>query len=50
MNHTDLLIENETREEEAAEIFFAEPPLNEFPDDGEDEARFNDSLKNPLEL
>ncbi len=56
INHTILcqtrtdLIEIETREEEAAEIFFVEPPyLDEVPDDGKDEVRFIDTVKDPLE-
>ena len=50
MNRTDLLIENETREVEGAEIFFVEPPLNGFPDNGEDGVGFIDAVKDPLEL
>jgi len=38
------------REEEAAELLFVEPPLNRFPVDGEDEIRFNYTVKDPLEL
>ncbi len=44
---TDL-IENGRRVEEA--VLFVEPPLDGFPDDGEDEVRFEDTLKDPLEL
>jgi len=43
------LIENGRRKEEAAELLFVEPPLNGLPDDGEDEARFIDAEKDPLE-
>jgi len=42
------LIENGRSEEEA--VLFLEPPLNGFPDDGEDEVGFNDTEKDPLEL
>jgi len=43
------LIENSGRREEEA-VLFVEPPLDGFPDDGEDEVRFEDTLKDPLEL
>ncbi len=44
---TDL-IENERHEEET--VLFVEPPLNGFPDDGEDEVCFIDTEKDPLEF
>jgi len=45
------LIEKGRRREKAAELLFVEPPyLNRFPDDGEDETRFIDTAKDPLEL
>lgn len=42
------LIVNDGRDEEA--VLFVEPPLNDFPDDGEDEVGFINAEKDPLEL
>ena len=54
INHTIIcqagtdLIENGRLEEEAP--LFVEPPLDGFPDDGEEKVRFDDIVKDPLEL
>ena len=53
-NHTTLcqarpdLIENERPEEKA--VLFVDPSLNGFPDDEEDQVRFIDTSKDPLEF
>ena len=43
-------MENETPKEEAAEIFFVEHLLDEFPDEVKDKVRLSDTVKDPLEL